>query len=163
MRDRSLDFAPPTDYCAIDELDKRPGGSAALIADDPAEHLDVARHTIVLRSGRKIVYDKCLIATGGKPRELPELCDPSVDNAVQKRVHLFHTRRDFARLDERARLPHDEKRTIAVIGGGFLGTELACALAYRARTPAAPGLRYAAQASSAARRGSASAEPHLER
>lgn len=69
--------------------------------------------------GETFSYGKLLIATGGKPVPLP------VDDASNgERVLSFRTAEDYRRL--RA-LAEDVDR-IAVVGGGYIGSELAAAL-----------------------------------
>ncbi len=67
---------------------------------------------------RKTAYgfDKLLLATGGTPRRLP---------AGDGNVLYFRTLSDYRRL--RAMLDHG--RRFAVVGGGFIGSEIAAALA----------------------------------
>uniref|UniRef100_A0A5F8H5W7 Apoptosis-inducing factor 1, mitochondrial n=1 Tax=Monodelphis domestica TaxID=13616 RepID=A0A5F8H5W7_MONDO len=72
--------------------------------------------------------EKCLIATGGTPRNLS-----AIDRAgpeVKSRTTLFRKIGDYRSLEKISR----EVSSITVIGGGFLGSELACALARKART-----------------------------
>lgn len=61
-------------------------------------------------------YESLLLATGAKPRTLPD--------AVPQ-VNYLRTYRDYLRLREDVR----EKQRFAVIGGGFIGSEIAAALA----------------------------------
>ncbi len=61
-------------------------------------------------------WDKLLLATGGHPRRLPFGND---------RVIYFRTLNDYERLRTLA----DRGRRFAVIGGGFIGSEIAAALA----------------------------------
>ncbi len=61
-------------------------------------------------------YEKLLLATGGTPRRLPSDCDA---------ILYFRTLDDYRHL----RLLAQKKRRIAVIGGGFIGSEIAAALA----------------------------------
>lgn len=79
--------------------------------------LDPAARQVVDDQGRRYVYDKLLLATGSRPRRLP-LDD---DGAVIS----FRTLDDYRRL--RALTGHGQR--FAVIGGGFIGSEIAAALA----------------------------------
>lgn len=77
--------------------------------------LDVAARQARLADGRRIGYDQCLIATGGRARSLPPL------PAGTPRVHYLRSAQDAARLREDL-LRH---RSLLIVGGGFLGLELA--------------------------------------
>src|SRR6185437_12450967 len=80
--------------------------------------------TQIDRDARKVVdgqgnahgYDKLLIATGGTPRRLPFPSEQTI---------YYRTAADYRRLRGLA----DQRQRFAVIGGGFIGTELAAALA----------------------------------
>ena len=77
--------------------------------------LDLDARTATDDSGEVYAYEKLLLATGGVPRQLPAKGDD---------VIYFRTLDDYHRL--RA-LAGDGVR-VAVIGGGFIGSELAAAL-----------------------------------
>jgi NADPH-dependent 2,4-dienoyl-CoA reductase/sulfur reductase-like enzyme len=66
--------------------------------------------------GDVYAYGKLLIATGGRPRRLPFEDDPII---------YFRTLSDYKRL----RALTEKGRRFAVIGGGFIGSEIAAALA----------------------------------
>ena len=129
-----------------------PDGPITLVGDDPhppykrppltknlwsgGEEAKIWRGTadagVELRLGRRIVsldldarratdgrddeyaWEKLLLATGGRPRELPD-----ADGVV-----YFRTLDDYRGLRERAK----EGVHVVVIGGGFIGSELAAAL-----------------------------------
>jgi len=78
--------------------------------------LDLAGRTATDDAGTTHEYEKLLLATGGEPRRLPD----AVDDVV-----YFRTLDHYRRLREVA----GEGARIAVIGGGFIGSELAAALA----------------------------------
>lgn len=90
----------------------------------PRVDLLLGRRAVALDAGRKLVrddrgdeygYGKLLLATGGTPRRLPFGGD---------RIVYFRTVADYRRLREEAR----PGRRFAVIGGGFIGSEIAAAL-----------------------------------
>jgi 3-phenylpropionate/trans-cinnamate dioxygenase ferredoxin reductase subunit len=66
-------------------------------------------------NGTEYTFDKLLLATGGTPRHLP---------FNSNHVIYFRTLDDYQRL----RALTEEGRRFAVIGGGFIGTEIAAAL-----------------------------------
>lgn len=68
-------------------------------------------------------YIQVLLATGGEPKKLP---NQGPDN---EHVTTYRTIDDFKKLDKIAK----NGAHIAVVGGGFLGSELAVALATRGR------------------------------
>ncbi|CDH58611.1 apoptosis-inducing factor mitochondrial [Lichtheimia corymbifera JMRC:FSU:9682] len=84
--------------------------------------LNIEDHTVTLADGSVIYYNKVLLATGGEPKNLPNQ-PKDVAN-----VTTYRTVEDFKKLDKIAK----NGAHIAVVGGGFLGSELAVALAKRA-------------------------------
>jgi NADPH-dependent 2,4-dienoyl-CoA reductase/sulfur reductase-like enzyme len=79
------------------------------------ERIDVDAHTAVDDEGTEYSWEKLLLATGGRPRRL---------GGEQDGVVYFRTLDDYRRLREVA---GDGTRAV-VIGGGFIGSELAAAL-----------------------------------
>jgi 3-phenylpropionate/trans-cinnamate dioxygenase ferredoxin reductase component len=71
--------------------------------------------------GETYAYERLLLATGGHPRRLPFGGDE---------VIYFRTLDDYRRLRGLA----DEKARFLVIGGGFIGSEIAAALAINGRS-----------------------------
>ena len=80
-----------------------------------AQRLDRAARVLHLGDGRTLAYERCLIATGARARQLPAL------HSGSPRVHYLRTLDDAHRL--RAALTPGAR--LAVIGGGFLGLEVA--------------------------------------
>jgi 3-phenylpropionate/trans-cinnamate dioxygenase ferredoxin reductase component len=80
------------------------------------ESIDPERKCIVDNRGTSHTYDKLLLATGGTPRQLPFGAD---------RIIYFRTLADYRRLQALA----EKGQRFAVIGGGFIGSEIAAALA----------------------------------
>jgi 3-phenylpropionate/trans-cinnamate dioxygenase ferredoxin reductase subunit len=80
-----------------------------------ASGLDLQRRELRLADGSVVSYDRCLLATGGSPRVLPAL-PPGLPG-----VHYLRT------LDEARRLRAclSDGCRVVVVGGGFLGLELA--------------------------------------
>lgn len=92
---------------------------AADITYLPGTHataLDPERHTVTLDDGRTLTYATLLLATGATARPLPFTGAP---------VHLVRTHADARAL--RARITPGTR--VGVIGGGFIGLELAAAAA----------------------------------
>jgi len=87
-----------------------------LFLDTRAVSGDTARKTITDNRGEVYDYEKLLLATGGAPRRLPFADDG---------VIYFRTLDDYQRLRALA----DRKSEFVVIGGGFIGSEIAAALA----------------------------------
>lgn len=81
-----------------------------------ASSLSLAGKRITDDEGTLYGFDKLLLATGGKPRRLPFGGDEIV---------YFRTVDDYLRLRALA----DTGQKFAVIGGGFIGSEIAAALA----------------------------------
>lgn len=100
--------------------------------------LDVPQHLLLLDDGDIVSYGKVLLATGSEPLVPPELVAPiAEDKGARARVSTFRTFSDYLALD--AALSDERTRSIVVVGGGPLGTELAYGLATRARAlPHAP-------------------------
>ncbi len=80
------------------------------------EELDMWHRQAMDKEGRHYHYDKLLLATGGRPKRLP------FGNGA---IMYYRTVADYRRLRALA----DKGRRFAVIGGGFIGSEIAAALA----------------------------------
>ena len=77
--------------------------------------IDPSHKQVALSTGDTIAYEKLLLATGGSPRRLP---------FGGENIIYFRTFRDYQHLRELA----DTRQRFAVIGGGFIGSEIAAAL-----------------------------------
>ncbi|ESP00077.1 hypothetical protein LOTGIDRAFT_213277 [Lottia gigantea] len=115
-------------YTDLKEVTNNKRGGVAVLMGKKVIKLDADKKKVILKSGEELTYDKCLIATGGKPKNLPLLQKASPE--VKKRVNLFRTVDDFNHLEEVTQ----NAKSVAVLGGGFLGTELACALSKKGQT-----------------------------
>ena len=90
--------------------------TAELHLDRKIESLDVWRRQITDHQGYRFTFDKLLLATGGEPRQL---------SFGGNDVIYYRTIRDYHRLRELT----SKGRHFAVIGGGFIGSEIAAGLA----------------------------------
>jgi 3-phenylpropionate/trans-cinnamate dioxygenase ferredoxin reductase subunit len=89
---------------------------ATLLTGREVRKLDLAGRHVVDDQGEAHGYERLLLATGGRPRRLPFGGDDII---------YFRTLADYRRL----RAASEPGEPIAVIGGGFIGSELAAALA----------------------------------
>jgi 3-phenylpropionate/trans-cinnamate dioxygenase ferredoxin reductase subunit len=80
------------------------------------ENIDLQRKSIADDQGNVYTFDKLLLATGGVPRRLPFGGD---------QIMYYRTVEDYRRL----RGFTEKNRHFVVIGGGFIGSEIAAALA----------------------------------
>ncbi|KAB5522749.1 hypothetical protein PHYPO_G00163010 [Pangasianodon hypophthalmus] len=124
-KERSIYFQPPSFYVNPSELEMVENGGVAVLMGKKVVHMDVRENKVRLSDGAEISYDKCLIATGGVPRNLQVIERASEE--VKNRTTLFRKIEDFKALEKVSR----ELKSITIIGGGFLGSELACALGRR--------------------------------
>lgn len=80
-----------------------------------ATRIDRAGKRVLLDDGEELAYDKLVLATGSRPRQLP------VETLGSSNVHYLRTAADAEKLK-----PHlCPEKTIAIIGGGFIGLEVA--------------------------------------
>jgi 3-phenylpropionate/trans-cinnamate dioxygenase ferredoxin reductase subunit len=77
--------------------------------------LDTMSKTVTLSDGRNLTYDRLLLATGARARPFPGM------EGVAKRIRSLRTHADASALREALR----PGQHIAVVGGGFIGLELA--------------------------------------
>uniref|UniRef100_A0A3P8SEI1 Apoptosis-inducing factor 1, mitochondrial n=1 Tax=Amphiprion percula TaxID=161767 RepID=A0A3P8SEI1_AMPPE len=124
-KERSIYFQPPSFYINSEELASAENGGVAVLTGKKVVHMDVRGNKVKLDDDTEISYDKCLIATGGVPRNLQVI--ERAGEEVMKKTTLFRKIEDFKSLDSVSR----NAKSITIIGGGFLGSELACALGRR--------------------------------
>lgn len=122
------------------------GGSSpvSILRSTAVVGLDIDARTVSLANGHQVQYDKLLLATGGTPRSAASVCDALEANEdVRRAVSVFRTLEDFRELRSELGPPGS---SVAVVGGGFLGTELAVAMASEGRRVsllcAEPGVLY---------------------
>ncbi len=91
------------------------------ILGDKVTHLDPAAHTATLATGPTLKWEKCLLATGGTPARL------NIPGDGLSGIHYFRTLDDAIAVSESARAG----RKAVILGGGFIGVELASSLTQR--------------------------------
>ncbi|XP_055082541.1 apoptosis-inducing factor 1, mitochondrial isoform X3 [Periophthalmus magnuspinnatus] len=124
-KERSIYFQPSSFYVKPEELTSAENGGVAVLTGKKVIQMDVRGNKVKLDDDTEISYDKCLIGTGGVPRNLQVI--EKAGDEVMNRTTLFRKIEDFKSLDNVSR----NVKSITIIGGGFLGSELACALGRR--------------------------------
>jgi 3-phenylpropionate/trans-cinnamate dioxygenase ferredoxin reductase subunit len=107
---KTWEFKPICDDGRLWEAD------ITLLCGMEATGLDTAAHVLELADGRRLEYHSLLLATGARARRLPFGGAP---------VHVLRTCADAAALRERMA----PGTRVGVIGGGFIGLELASSVA----------------------------------
>lgn len=107
----------------LEELPVHPEGfyreqGVELLLRREVVELDPERHVVWDERGVEHGYDRLLLATGGKPRRL------ALPGAEIAGLHYFRNLEDYVHLSRRL----DRFEHVLVVGGGFVGTELAAAL-----------------------------------
>jgi NADPH-dependent 2,4-dienoyl-CoA reductase/sulfur reductase-like enzyme len=98
----------------LTEPDLSSGLGVELRLSDGARALDVARREVVLSGGRRLGFERLIVATGAAPRTLPQL--PSLAG-----IATLRTVGDA----ERIRAVIRPGAQVVVIGAGFIGSEIA--------------------------------------
>ncbi len=88
----------------------------AMHLEREARTLDPARRLVSDHLGDEYTYDRLCLATGGDPIRLP---------GASRRIIYYRTLADYHLLRAQA----ESAGSFVVIGGGFIGSEIACALA----------------------------------
>lgn len=78
--------------------------------------IDRSNKHVVDDQGNVFKYEKLLIATGGTPKKLPNIDEPG--------IIYYRTLSDYKKLKALV----DKKKTFGVLGGGFIGSEIAAAI-----------------------------------
>ncbi|XP_033216403.1 apoptosis-inducing factor 1, mitochondrial isoform X2 [Belonocnema kinseyi] len=122
---RSFFYEPPEFFTQVDKLNGLENGGVAVASGWKVNKIDVNKKIAYLEDGHEIKYNKCLLATGSTAKNLEVF--ESAENEVKRKVLPYRTLDDFLELEENVHNPN--VRNIVIIGGGFLGSELACSLA----------------------------------
>lgn len=99
----------------LDELE------ITFMAGAKVEQIDRFNRTVAVSGGRKIGYEKLLLATGARPRQL------NLDGAGLSQILYLRTYGDAVKL--RSRL--QAGKHVVIIGGGFIGLEVAASATKR--------------------------------
>ena len=91
-----------------------------LICDQRVDDIDLNKKQICLSNNRDIIFDKLVFATGAKLKKLDNL-DKTID------VHYLRSLNESLIL----RQSMEKDRKIVIIGGGFIGLEIAAVCAER--------------------------------
>jgi NADPH-dependent 2,4-dienoyl-CoA reductase/sulfur reductase-like enzyme len=97
-----------------EKLWREPAESVELVTGRRIVSLDLEARTATSDAGEEYAWEKLLLATGARPRQIPGA----------EGVVWYRTLDDYRRVREIAR----EGAHIVVIGGGFIGSELAAGL-----------------------------------
>ena len=132
-RDRPLSFEKDEFYFPLNKLMSRETGGVTVLSRQKVYKIDPRKQVVFLENGQSVGYEKCLLATGGQPKTHPVI--DAAPQAVKDHVTMYRKASDFLKLLQvvEAASAANDKRTIAIIGGGFLGSELACSLGRRSK------------------------------
>ncbi|XP_055387286.1 putative apoptosis-inducing factor 1, mitochondrial [Condylostylus longicornis] len=119
---RSIYYEPEEFYVDPTKLMQSPNGGVAVCHGYSVKKVLPYEQKVILSDGTEIKYDKCLIATGCTPKNLDIISTAS--QKVKEKVSVFRNPEDFMCLKNIV----DNSQSIVIIGSGFLGSELACAL-----------------------------------
>lgn len=120
-------FYQDSNYYETGNIRAPNGKKPRLLLGHRAVTLDVEDKIITLDNGQQVSYERLLLATGGRPKQLSVLSEAAP--TVATRCSTFRGAADLLTLQEVAQ----KAGRIAIIGGGFLGSELAVALAQFSR------------------------------
>jgi len=97
-----------------EKLWREPAEGVELVTGRSIVSLDLSAHTAANDAGEEYGWEKLLLATGARPRQIPGA----------EGVIWYRTLDDYRRVREIA----GERAHVVVIGGGFIGSELAASL-----------------------------------
>ncbi len=89
-----------------------------ILLNSEAEGVDRKRKELILRNGKKLLYDKLVIATGS------DVFIPSIKGISGVDFFSLKTIEDAKKIDKKA----DKNKSSAIIGAGMIGVELAYSL-----------------------------------
>lgn len=101
---------------------------AELVLGTEAVGFDFHKHQVSLSNGQTLEFERLLIATGATPKSL----NVPIEESIHTRVTTFRNVSDFIKLYNLLKADESSNyrgKNIVVVGGGFLGSELAVSLA----------------------------------
>lgn len=122
--ERSIYYEPDEFYMCSEKLDESKNGGVSIIRGYKVTSINVKDQKVTLDDGTEVTYDKCLLATGSSPKTLDIFNGAS--SKIKERITTYKTIQDFERVKEQVA----KAKSLAIIGNGFLGSELACALSH---------------------------------
>lgn len=122
--ERSLYYEPEDFYMSAEKLEEAKNGGVSVIRGYSVEKLNVGEQKVLLDDGTELTYDKCLIATGSRPKSVDVFEKASAK--IKSKVFSFKSIKDFETLKAQV----EKSKSVAIVGNGFLGSELACALSH---------------------------------
>ncbi|UJR30224.1 hypothetical protein I4U23_017762 [Adineta vaga] len=126
-KEKSLYFFDEEFYTDVKTLNDQENGGVGVVRGRKVVNLDLKNSVAKLDNGWEISFEKCLIATGGQPKSLKVF--QTASNRLKTKLTLYRGIDDFFALKKVI----DSGADVTIVGGGFLGSELACALAHRAK------------------------------
>lgn len=109
-------FLKPTDYYALKDI--------GFLANTEVKSLDRASQTVALSNGDTLTYDHLVLATGARPRML------DVAGADLGGIHPLRTLADVDAIRDDV----ETATACTIVGGGFIGLEIAAVLAKLGKT-----------------------------
>ena len=126
-KERGIYFEKEEYFCPVNDLINRETGGVSIVRGHRVVSIKPTEQIVTLDNGQQLKYEKCLLATGGRPKSLEVFDRASGDLPGQ--IILFRTADDFSNLIDLI----EKVKSVTIIGGGFLGSELACAIGRRSK------------------------------
>lgn len=126
-RERSIYFEHEEFYLPLEDFNRSEHGGISVLKLHKVIKVDPDKQKAYLHNGQIITFEKCIIATGIRPKNLKIFNEAS--KSIQERVILYRTPEDYHRLCKL--LP--ELNSLTIIGNSFTASELAFSLRERCR------------------------------
>jgi assimilatory nitrate reductase electron transfer subunit len=122
-----LEGTHPEAELALQDPDLLERAGVRVLSGSRVAELDRAAAEVVLEDGRRLPYDRVVLATGSIPTLPPIRGLVTPEGRLHPKAHAFRSLADCRRLDEAVA----EARRAVVVGGGLLGLQVARALGAR--------------------------------